>query len=133
MLKNIAVVYACKPYTDVLRTVTNKKLTQVIQESEEFGYVAEDPVGFMAIAKVSPYENVVDKPSKNPAVLLTGGLKDPEVEVYMPVKFAKRLHDAGWHNVVVRIADEGHFTESGAEHHEAHDAALCEYFLSNNK
>jgi len=130
MLNNIGVVYACKPYTDVLRTVTNKKLTQVMQESEEFGYVAEDPVGFMAIAKVSPYENVIEKPRTNPAVLLTGGLNDPEVEVYMPLKFAKRLHDAGWKNAVVRIADEGHFTAIGSEHAEAHDAAMCEYFLS---
>ena len=133
MINNIGVVYACKPYTDVLRTVTNKKLTQVMQESEEFGYVAEDPVGFMAIAKVSPYENVVEKPKRNPAVILTGGIKDPEVEVYMPVKFVKRLHDAGWQNAVVRIADEGHFTAADSKYSEAHDAAMCEYFLSINK
>lgn len=133
MLNNIGVVYACKPYTDVLRTVTNKKLTQVMQESEEFGYVVDDPVGFMAIAKISPYENVLDKPRRNPAVLLTGGFKDPEVELYMPVKFVKRLHDAGWKNAVVRIADEGHFTSTDAAYSEAHDAALCEHFLSINK
>jgi protease II len=133
MLNNIGVVYACKPYTDVLRTVTNKNLTQVTQESEEFGYVAEDPVGFMAIAKVSPYENVAEKPKRNPAVILTGGIKDPEVEVYMPVKFAKRLQDAGWRNTVLRIADEGHFTGSDSRHSEAHDAAMCEYFLSIKK
>ena len=129
MLNNIGVVYAAKPFTDVLRTVTNRNLTQVMQESEEFGYVAKDPVGFMEIAKVSPYENVQEKPKYNPAVILTGGVSDPEVELYMPLKFVKRLHDAGWKNAVIRIADEGHFTKKPGE---AYDAAMCEYFLLRN-
>jgi len=124
---DIGVVYAAKPYTDVLRTVTNIKMSQVIQEIDEFGYVANDPTAFLEVAKISPYENVPEKPQKNPAVLLTGGINDPEVMLYMPLKFVKRLHDAGWKNAVIRITNEGHFTADN--HSEAHDAALCEYFL----
>jgi hypothetical protein len=125
---NIGVVYAAKPYTDVLRTVTNIKLSQVIQEMDEFGYVANDPSAFLEVAKISPYENVPENPRKNPAVLLTGGIKDPEVMVYMPLKFVKRLHDVGWKKTVIRITDEGHFTIDNKS--EAHDAALCEFFLN---
>lgn len=131
MLNEIGVVYAAKPFTDVLRTVTNRNMTQVMQESEEFGYVANDPVGFMEIARVSPYENIPENPKRNPAVILTGGVSDPEVELYMPLKFVKQLHDAGWKNAVIRVAEEGHFTNQD-NLGEAYDAALCEYFLLIN-
>jgi oligopeptidase B len=130
LLDKIAVVYATKPYTDVLRTTTNLKEPQTIQECEEFGLAYNNPVDFYELAKISPYENIIKTPI-NPVILLTGGTHDTEVGPYMPLKYAKRLRDFGWKNVFCRVAKgEGHFTNKDKENGEAMDAALCESFLT---
>lgn len=129
LLNKITVVYAAKPYTDVLRTTSNLKEPQTIQESEEFGLSYNNPVDFYEIMKISPYENI-EKTPVNPVILLTGGTHDTEVGPYMPLKYAKRLRDFHWKNVFCRIAKgEGHFTDKDKEDGEALDAALCESFL----
>ena len=131
LLDKIAVVYAAKPYTDVLRTTTNLKELQTIQETDEFGLAYNNPLDFYLLSKISPYENIMQT-SKNPVVLLTGGLNDNQVSPAMPLKYVKRLRDFGWKNVFCRIADgEGHFTDKDKESGEAMDAALCESFLFN--
>lgn len=130
LLDKIAVVYAAKPYTDVLRTTSNLKEPQTIQECEEFGLSYNNPVDFYEILKISPYENVMKTPI-NPVILLTGGTHDTEVGPYMPLKYAKRLRDFEWSNVFCRMAKgEGHFTDKDKEDGEAMDAALIESFLT---
>lgn len=130
LLDKISVVYAAKPYTDVLRTTTNLKEPQTIQECEEFGLAYNNPVDFYELAKISPYENAMKTPV-NPVILLTGGTHDTEVGPYMPLKYAKRLRDLEWKNVFCRVAKgEGHFTDKDKEDGEALDAALCESFLT---
>ena len=129
LINDVAVIYAAKPYTDVLRTTSNKNASQTLQEADEFG-LADNPVDFIEITKISPQETIIDKPMKNPTVLLTGGFLDPEVPFYMPLKYAKALQKAGWSNVYVRLEkDEGHFTRPTREFREAQDAAICDSFI----
>lgn len=129
LLDKITMVYAAKPYTDVLRTTSNLKEPQTEAETEEFGLTYNNPVDFVEIVKISPYENIIKTPI-NPVILLTAGTNDTEVGAYMPLKYAKRLRDFEWKNVFCRVArNEGHFTVN--ELGEAMDGALCEFFISN--
>jgi len=130
LLDKITVVYAAKPYTDVLRTTSNLKEPQTEAETEEFGLTYNNPLDFVEIVKISPYENII-KTAINPVILLTGGTNDTEVGIYMPLKYAKRLRDFEWKNVFCRVAHgEGHFTDNDKEMGEALDGALCDYFIT---
>ena len=132
LMDKIAAVYAAKPYTDLLRTTTNGRAGQTLQETDEFGYVEHDPVGFKYNFEISPYETAPSKPKVNPAVLLTTGTNDAEVPHFQPVRYAKRLNDLGWKNAFCRVApDEGHFTKLKGESGEALDAAVLESFLDD--
>lgn len=128
LLNDIAVIYGAKPYTDYLRTASDKKAPQTVQETDEFGLV-DNPLDFYEVSKISPQENIVKNPKHNPAILLTGGIKDSEVSCYMPVKYIKALKEANWKNTYVRVDNEGHFTARENEHREATDAALIESLL----
>lgn len=129
LLDKITVVYGAKPYTDVLRTTTNLKEPQTLHESEEFGLAYSNPVDFYETLKISPYENI-ETAETNPVVLLTAGTNDTEVLPYMPIKYAKRLRDHKWKNVLCRLAKgEGHFTDQDKEAGEAMDGAICEWFI----
>jgi len=129
LINDVAVIYAAKPYTDVLRTTSNINASQTLQEADEFG-LADNPVDFLELSKISPQETIIEHPKKNPAVLLTGGFLDPEVPVYMPLKYARALQAADWRNVYVRLEkDEGHFTQKNREFREALDAAICDSFI----
>jgi len=129
LLQNIAVVFAEKPYTDVLRTVTNGRALQTIQESDEFGYITDSPTDFQAIMEISPYENIAEGPPRNPAVILTAGVNDPAVPAAMPIRYATKAQALGWRNVVCRIESEGHFEKD--TNGQAQDAALCDYYVKN--
>lgn len=128
LINDIAVIYAAKAYTDYLCTASNLKARQTVQEGDEFG-LATNPVDFLNILKISPQENIVKNPKRNPAILLTGGLHDSEVPVYMPLKYIKALHDSNWKNAYMRISNEGHFTKLSLEFREAEDAALIESMI----
>jgi protease II len=127
LLQHVAVVFAEKPYTDVLRTVTNWQALQCPQESDEFGYISSSAVDFAEIMKISPYENIKPHPPRNPAVILTAGINDPEVPMAMPIRYATKAQNMGWRNVVCRIENEGHFVKNTDGN--AQDAALCEYYI----
>jgi Prolyl oligopeptidase family len=130
---SIAVVYAAKPYTDLLRTTTNTKALQAKQETDEFGLVEtpEQVLDFISLSQISPYENVnFPLKPKTPAVLLTAGTNDSEVPAFMPIRYAKRLQTYGWENAFCRVeVGEGHFTNLGNESGEAFDGAFCESIL----
>jgi dienelactone hydrolase len=133
LLDKIAVVYAAKPYTDLLRTVTNKHALQSVQEEDEFGFIhgEEQVADFVELAKLSPYENVTKQPKVNPVMLLTAGTNDSEVPAAMPLRYVVRLQNNGWKNALCRIeVGEGHFTNRNKERGEAYDGALCESFLN---
>jgi protease II len=134
LMDKIGAVYAAKPYTDLLRTTTNAEAGQTLQESDEFGYVEDDPVGFRHNFEISPYENAPEAPKINPGVLVTGGTNDSEVPLSHPVRYSKRLNKIGWKNVLCRVEEgEGHFTELSGESAEADDAAIIESFLEQSR
>jgi len=128
LMNDIAIVYAAKPYTDILRTTSDPTMEGTLQETDEFG-LATNPVDFSEILKISPQENIVKDPARNPAVLLTCGLHDPAVPLQGPLKYAKALRDSNWKDVYLRVEKEGHFTLRNNEQKEAEDAALCEYLI----
>lgn len=130
LMSNISVIYAAKPYTDVLRTTSDPTIEGSIQEIDEFG-ISTDPVVFSEVLDISPQENIVQNPPINPAVLLTGGRNDPAVPLYQPLKYVKALRDANWKQVYLRADKEGHFTKKSNEYREAEDAALCEAIISS--
>jgi protease II len=125
--QHVAVVYAEKPYTDVLRTVTNWQALQCPQESDEFGYISDSAVDFAEIMKISPYENIKPHPPRNPAIILTAGINDPEVPMAMPIRYATKAQASGWRHVLCRVENEGHFVKNTDGH--AQDAALCEHYI----
>jgi len=127
LLQHVAVVFAEKPYTDVLRTVTNWHALQCPQESDEFGYITDSAADFTEIMKISPYENIKPHPPRNPAIILTAGINDPEVPMAMPIRYATKAQAQGWRNVVCRVENEGHFVKNTDG--QAQDAALCEYYI----
>jgi hypothetical protein len=129
LINDITAIYAAKAYTDYLRTASNPKARQTVQESDEFG-LATNPMDFLNILQISPQENIVKNPKRNPAVLLTGGLHDSEVPAYIPLKYVKALHDSNWKNAYIRNDNEGHFTKRSLEFREAEDAALLESLLN---
>jgi hypothetical protein len=131
LMDKIGAVYAAKPYTDLLRTTTNGKAGQTLQEADEFGYVEYDPIGFKYNLEISPYETAPIQPPINPGVLVTAGTNDSEVPHFQPIRYSKRLNDIGWKNALCRIAQEGHFTKHTGESSEATDAAILESFLDN--
>ena len=51
LINDVKVIYAAKPYTDVLRTTSNIKASQTLQETDEFG-LATNPVDFSEIIKI---------------------------------------------------------------------------------
>jgi prolyl oligopeptidase len=74
----------------------------------EFGTV-KDPAQFRALHAYSPYHRVV-KGKRYPAVLLTGGLRDPRVDAYHAMKMAARLQAASSSGepILLRLSDFGH-------------------------
>jgi hypothetical protein len=131
LIDKIAVVYAAKPYTDLLRTTTNRNARQTVQEKDEFGLVEtqEQLVDFVTLAGISPYENVNFPPKVYPLVLLTAGTNDSEVPASMPLRYATRLQVFSWKTAICRVEKEGHFTSSDKEIGEAKDGAICESYI----
>jgi len=112
------------PFVDVACTMIDSTLPLTIQEWEEWGNPNE-ACYFEYILSYSPVHNVKSN-SIYPACLLTGGLYDPRVQYWEPLKFAAELrhkldHHIGSENrtffqkypICVRIdLSCGHFAES---------------------
>jgi oligopeptidase B len=60
-------------------------------EWPEWGNPLEDTKAYDYIASYSPYDNIEAKPY--PPVLATGGLSDPRVTYWEPMKWIARLRD----------------------------------------
>jgi len=93
------------PVADTVRF----EFSQNALNTPEFGTV-KDETGFHNLLAMSPYARVKDG-TRYPAVLLTGGLNDPRVDVWQPAKMAARLQAATTSGkpILLRVkADEGH-------------------------
>ncbi len=77
------------PFVDVLNTMLDAELPLTPPEWLEWGNPIADPAAFATIRSYSPYDNVA--PKRYPPILALGGLTDPRVTYWEPLKWAARL------------------------------------------
>jgi len=102
------------PFVDVLNTMSDTSLPLTPPEWPEWGNPLEDKAAYEYIASYSPYDNVTAK--AYPPVLATGGLSDPRVTYWEPMKWASKLREytTSGSPILLRINMEaGHGGASG--------------------
>ncbi len=82
-------VIADVPFVDVLNTMLDADLPLTPPEWLEWGNPILDADAFATIRSYSPYDNV--KPQRYPPILALGGLTDPRVTYWEPLKWTQRL------------------------------------------
>ena len=82
-------VIADVPFVDVLNTMLDASLPLTPPEWLEWGNPIADPAAFAVMRSYSPYDNVEAKPY--PAILALGGLTDPRVTYWEPLKWVTKL------------------------------------------
>ncbi len=82
-------VIADVPFVDVLNTMLDADLPLTPPEWLEWGNPILDADAFATIRSYSPYENV--KAQRYPPILALGGLTDPRVTYWEPLKWTQRL------------------------------------------
>ncbi len=82
-------VIADVPFVDVLNTMLDADLPLTPPEWLEWGNPIADADAFATIRSYSPYDNV--KAQRYPPVLALGGLTDPRVTYWEPLKWTQRL------------------------------------------
>ncbi|HEY8006230.1 MAG TPA: S9 family peptidase [Methylocella sp.] len=82
-------IIADVPFVDVLNTMLDANLPLTPPEWLEWGNPGADPAVFEAMRTYSPYDNVEAKPY--PAILALGGLTDPRVTYWEPLKWVTKL------------------------------------------
>lgn len=107
-------VIAAVPFVDVLNTMSDTSLPLTPPEWPEWGNPLEDTAAYDRIAGYSPYDQVAAK--AYPPILATGGLSDPRVTYWEPMKWVAKLREnqAGDGPILLRINMEaGHGGASG--------------------
>jgi oligopeptidase B len=82
-------IVADVPFVDVLNTMLDAELPLTPPEWLEWGNPIEDAEAFATIRSYSPYDNVAAK--NYPPILALGGLTDPRVTYWEPLKWVARL------------------------------------------
>jgi oligopeptidase B len=82
-------VVADVPFVDVLNTMLDAELPLTPPEWLEWGNPITDAGAFAAIRAYSPYDNVAAR--RYPPILALGGLTDPRVTYWEPLKWVTRL------------------------------------------
>ncbi len=106
-------VVAAVPFVDVLTTMLDTSIPLTTQEFEEWGNPA-DKKFYDYILKYSPYDNVRDQ--EYPAVLVSTGYHDSQVQYWEPAKWVARLraHQKGKNPILLHVNFEaGHGGASG--------------------
>ena len=102
------------PFVDVINTMSDKTLPLTPPEWVEWGNPILNKDQFMDMASYCPYTNIYDR--AYPYVLATGGLTDPRVTYWEPVKWTSKLryHNTGDNEILCWINMEaGHGGASG--------------------
>ncbi|ESQ89295.1 peptidase S9 [Asticcacaulis sp. AC460] len=84
-------VIGAVPFVDVLNTMSDTSLPLTPPEWPEWGNPLEDKQAYDYILSYSPYDNIDAKPY--PPVLATGGLSDPRVTYWEPMKWIAKLRE----------------------------------------
>lgn len=106
-------VIAAVPFVDVVTTMLDPTIPLTTSEYDEWGDPG-DPVYFEYMLSYSPYDNVED--AEYPALLVTTGLHDSQVQYWEPAKWVARLRDrnTGQEQVLLHVnMDAGHGGQSG--------------------
>ena len=85
-------VIADVPFVDVLNTMLDENLPLTPPEWVEWGNPISDPAAFAVMRSYSPYDNI--KAKAYPPILALGGLTDPRVTYWEPLKWVAKLRDA---------------------------------------
>ena len=107
-------VIAEVPFVDVINTMSDKTLPLTPPEWVEWGDPILNKDQFLDMASYCPYTNIYDR--AYPYVLATGGLTDPRVTYWEPVKWTSKLryHNTGDNEILCWINMEaGHGGASG--------------------
>ena len=84
-------VFTEVPFTDLLRTQTNRTISLTPSGVSEYGNPAENPMNFQALLKLSVMENMPEEGAPGVFVLCRTGLRDLQVLPYEPVKLVQKL------------------------------------------
>jgi oligopeptidase B len=106
-------VIAAVPFVDVVTTMLDPTIPLTTSEYDEWGD-PNDPVYFEYMLSYSPYDNV--QKAAYPALLVTTGLHDSQVQYWEPAKWVARLRDqnTGPEQVLLHVnMDAGHGGQSG--------------------
>ncbi|WP_395698130.1 S9 family peptidase [Methylocella sp.] len=82
-------IVADVPFVDVLNTILDAELPLTPPEWLEWGDPIREPAAFARIRSYSPYDNVEAK--RYPPIFALGGLTDPRVTYWEPLKWISRL------------------------------------------
>jgi oligopeptidase B len=104
---------AAVPFVDVVTTMLDPSIPLTTSEYDEWGN-PEDPEYFAYMLSYSPYDNV--RETEYPALLVTTGLHDSQVQYWEPAKWVARLRDRGTGDQPILLhvnMDAGHGGQSG--------------------
>ena len=102
------------PFVDVINNMSDKTLPLTPPEWVEWGDPIRDPEAFEEMLSYCPYTNIRDQAYPN--VLATGGMTDPRVTYWEPVKWVAKLrrHNIGDSEILLWInMQAGHGGASG--------------------
>jgi oligopeptidase B len=83
-------IVAHVPFVDVVTTMLDESIPLTTNEFDEWGN-PQDPAFYRYMLSYSPYDNVAEQ--DYPAMLVTTGLWDSQVQYWEPVKWVARLRD----------------------------------------
>jgi oligopeptidase B len=110
-----AAIVAAVPFVDCLTTMLDVELPLTITEREEWGDPKDDRDAYWWIKSYSPYDNV--RAVAYPRMLVTGGMNDPRVSYFEPLKWVQKLRSSHAENaerILLKVeTTSGHHGPSG--------------------
>jgi oligopeptidase B len=104
-------IIADVPFVDVITTMLDESIPLTTGEFDEWGN-PKDKKSYDYILSYSPYENVTSK--NYPAMLITTGLHDSQVQYWEPAKWVAKLRDIKTDSNVLLLKTNMDFGHGGA-------------------